>query len=405
MKKQSQICVVGNGAVGKASALALAQAGYAVTLLSPPQAESSASKWKASGEWDSRVYALNHATKNLLSSLKVWDAMDQTRIAPIEAMDIKGDDPQHAGHVNFDAYGAHVSTLAWIVEDGNLNHALDNALQFTQGVNIVQATATHMQVSSTEVQIDLNNGSVLHTSLVIGADGANSWVRAQTEIGLDYRSYDQRAVVANFSCDKPHHGVASQWFLGADGIVALLPLAGSQVSLVWSAPEKLAETLLSETAEQLAARLNKLPQLSLGELHPLPPAVLRGFPLRLMRAHSCASERTVLVGDAAHVCHPLAGQGMNLGFADVIALLEALGTNDANADCGDARALQRYARSRKEEVLLMQLATDGLERLFTSDFTPLRLMRNAGMNIVNRVPFIKRSLIKHALGKSPSIFS
>ena len=405
MKKQSQICVVGNGAVGKASALALAQAGYSVILLSPSQAQSNAATWKACGEWDSRVYALNHAAKNLLSSLKVWDAMDQARIAPVEAMDIKGDDTQHVGHLSFDAYGAHVAALAWIVEDGNLNHALDNALQFTQGVQIVQATATRLQVSADEVQIDLNNGSVLHAALVLGADGANSWVRAQTDIGLDYRSYDQRAVVANFSCDKPHHGVASQWFLGAEGIVALLPLSGSQVSLVWSAPEKLAETLLSETAEQLAARLNKLPQLTLGELHPLPPAVPRGFPLRLMRAHSCASERTVLVGDAAHVCHPLAGQGMNLGFADVIALLEALGPADANTDCGDARALQRYARSRKEEVLLMQLATDGLERLFTSDFTPLRLMRNAGMNIMNRVPFIKRSLIKHALGKSPSIFS
>ncbi len=405
MKKQSQICVVGNGAVGKTSALALAQAGYSVTLLSPSQADSNASKWKTSGEWDSRVYALNHATKNLLSSLKVWDAMDQARIAPVESMDIKGDDPQHAGHLSFDAYGAHVGALAWIVEDGNLNHALDNALQFTQGVQIMQATATHLQVSTDEAQIDLNNGSALHTALIVGADGANSWVRAQTEIGLDYRSYDQRAVVANFSCEQSHHGVASQWFLGTEGIVALLPLAGSQMSLVWSAPEKLAETLLSETAEQLAARLNKLPQLTLGALHPLPPAVPRGFPLRLMRAHSCASERTVLVGDAAHVCHPLAGQGMNLGFADVIALLEALGAADANTDCGDARALQRYARGRKEEVLLMQLATDGLERLFTSDFTPLRFMRNAGMNIVNRVPFLKRSLIKHALGKSPSIFS
>jgi 2-polyprenyl-6-methoxyphenol hydroxylase-like FAD-dependent oxidoreductase len=187
MKKQSQICVVGNGAVGKASALALAQAGYSVMLLSPSQSESNVSGWKASGEWDSRVYALNHAAKNLLSSLKVWDAMDQARIAPVEAMDIKGDDPQHAGHLNFDAYGAHVAALAWIVEDGNLNQALDNALQFTQGVQIVQATATRMQVSAHEVQIDLNNGSALHASLVLGADGANSWVRAQTDIGLDYR--------------------------------------------------------------------------------------------------------------------------------------------------------------------------------------------------------------------------
>lgn len=405
MKKQSPICVVGNGAVGKASALALAQAGYSVILLSPVTADSNSPSWKVSGEWDSRVYALNHASKNLLSSLKVWDAMDQSRIAPIEAMDIKGDDPQHAGHLNFDAYGSHVDALAWIVEDCNLNHALDNALQFAQGVQIVLANATRLNVEANEVKINLDNGALLNASLVLGADGANSWVRGQTDIGLDYRSYDQRAVVANFSCDKPHHGVASQWFLGAEGIVALLPLPGSRVSLVWSAPEKLAETLLSETAEQLALRLNKLPQLSLGELHPLPPAGPRGFPLRLMRAHNFASERIVLVGDAAHVCHPLAGQGMNLGFADVIALLEALGSADTNTDCGDTRALQRYARSRKEEVLLMQLATDGLERLFTSDFTPLRLMRNAGMNIVNRVPFLKRSLISHALGKSPSIFS
>lgn len=405
MNMQSQVCVVGNGAIGKASALALAQAGYDVILLSPVESAAHASRWKTSGEWDSRVYALNHAARALLLSLKVWDAMDQERIAPIEFMDIKGDGQQNAGHLSFDAYGAHVGALGWIIEDGNLNHALDAALQFTPGVRIVPATAAGMQVDAASVRIQLHSGEKLTASLVLGADGAHSWVRAQADIGLDYRSYDQRAIVANFSCDKPHHGVASQWFLGDEGIVALLPLPESRVSLVWSAPVKLAETLLSETAEQLASRLNKLPHLSLGNLHPLPPAKLRGFPLRLMRAHSFTAQRVVLVGDAAHVCHPLAGQGMNLGFADVVDLLAALGRAEADADCGDARVLERYARGRKEEVLLMQLATDGLERLFTSDLAPLRLARNAGMNMLNRLPFLKRRLIRHALGKSHSVFS
>jgi ubiquinone biosynthesis UbiH/UbiF/VisC/COQ6 family hydroxylase len=216
---------------------------------------------------------------------------------------------------------------------------------------------------------------------------------------VDYRTYDQHAVVANFSCTQPHHGVASQWFLGADGIVALLPLPGNQVSLVWSAPEALANRLITESPERLCTRLGSLPGQMLGAFAMLPPSTPKAFPLRLIRSHSLIAPRIALVGDAAHVVHPLAGQGMNLGFADIDALLSALRQHGDEGDCGAHRLLSRYARSRKEEVLLMQITTDSLHRLFSTDIAPVRLLRNAGMRLLDKLPFLKQRLVMHALGR------
>jgi 2-octaprenylphenol hydroxylase len=402
MKIHSEICVIGNGIIGKVSALALAQAGFDVVLLEPDAITESSRTTVQGGTWDARVYALNHVARTLLTSLKVWDAMDAARIAPVDAMSVHGD-ASAWGNLVFDAYGARVGTLAWIVEDENLRSALDTALRFATGLRILHGTAKKLTVRADAASIELDNGNTLETSLLVGADGANSWVRAQADIGLDYRSYGQRAVVANFSCENPHHGVASQWFLGGDGIVALLPLPGQRVSLVWSAPDLLADTLMSEPPAQLAHRLSALPAQSLGQLTILPPASPKAIPLKLMRAHSAMSHRVALVGDAAHVVHPLAGHGMNLGFADVDALLAALAKRELKTDCGDARTLGRYARARKEEVMLMLMATDGLQRLFASDLAPLRSLRNAGMAMLNRIPFLKRRLISQAMGKSAFI--
>ncbi len=404
MKTHSEICVIGNGAIGKVSALALAQAGFDVVLLEP--VASAQRPREPLGEyWDNRVYALNHVAQGLLSSLKVWSAMDASRIAPVDAMVVHGDAGAVPAHLAFDAYGARVNVLAWIVEDANLNQALDAALRFATNLRIISGTAIRLTTNASKACIEFDNGDVLETSLVVGADGANSWVRSQADIGLDYRSYDQRAVVANFSCEKPHHGAANQWFLGGDGIVALLPLPGERVSLVWSAPEHLADTLLREPTEKLAARLTALPGQALGELTILPPAAPAAFPLRLISAHSSVAHRIALVGDAAHVVHPLAGQGMNLGFADVDALLAALAKRELPSDCGDARTLGRYARARREEVLLMKIATDGLQRLFASELPPLRTLRNAGLAMVDRIPFLKRRLMSHAFGKAASVTS
>jgi len=402
MKLQSEICVVGNGAIGKAAALALALAGFDVVLLQPASPLTRHSV--PDGSWDLRVYALNHIARTLLSSLKVWEAMDAARIAPVEAMHICGDAPDHPGRLAFDAYGARVDGLAWIVEDQNLNGALDAALQFAPGLRVVTATALHMQVTTERATILLDSGAQLDSALVVGADGAQSWVRGQADIGLDYRSYNQRAVVTNFSCEKPHHGVASQWFLGADGVVALLPLPENRVSLVWSAPDALAEVLMAEPVDKLCLRLGALPGQTLGHLAPLSPPSCQAYPLRLMRAHASVAHRVVLLGDAAHVVHPLAGQGMNLGFADVLAILAVLARRENKADCGDMGTLGRYARARKEDIMLMQIATDGLQRLFASELAPVRALRNAGLGLVNQLPFLKRRLIAHALGKSSSLF-
>ena len=387
-----QIGVIGNGAVGKATALGFAQAGYQVVLLAPNQV--SAQTRSMSNDWDARVFALNHTAKNLLTKLKVWDAMDLQRIAPIEAMHVFDAD---GAALSMDAYSAHQNELAWIVEDQNLNQALDAALRFAQNIEVVVGKAEKMSADFDELTLD--NGTTLQAELWVGADGAQSWIRSQAQIGLDYRSYGQRGVVANFSCAKPHHGIAHQWFVGEDGIIALLPLPDQQVSLVWSAPNALADTLLSESVEQLAQRLAHYSDAVLGQLTPLSPFRAQAFPLNFIAPHAIVGPRLALVGDAAHVVHPLAGHGMNLGFGDVVALLKIVTEREQWRSCADARVLARYARERKEDVLMMQLATDGLARLFASSFTPVQIARKLGMSLVDKLPFLKKQFMQQAMGK------
>ncbi len=396
MHFQSNICIIGNGTVGKAAALGFAQAGLSVTLLST--AAHPAMTPAQSASWDVRVYALNHVAHDLLSSLKVWQALDGARVAAVDAMVVNGDGAQ-AGNLAFDAYGARTGALAWIVEDSNLNMALDAALKFAPNLRVVSGRAMKMHSDMQGTTVQLENGNVLEASLVVGADSAQSWVREQCDIGMDYRAYGQRAIVTNFECDKPHHGAAYQWFTSSEGIVALLPLRGQRVSLVWSAPELLAQSLLGESLTHLAERVTLLSGHQLGQLRPLQPELVKAFPLSLRRPHAIVAPRVALIGDAAHVVHPLAGHGMNLGFADVAALVKIVAEREAHRDCGDERVLGRYARARKEDILLMQLATDGLERLFSADVEPLRIARNIGLNLVNKLPLLKRALISHAMGK------
>ena len=396
--QSGDICIVGNGAIGKTAALALAQAGLRVNLLAPAASVSAAANAEQAS-WDVRVYAVNQIARDLLSSIKVWDALDAGRVAAVDGMEVFGDGDNHPGKLAFDAYSAHVDALAWIVEDRNLNAALDAALKFSPNVRVTNGRAVSLRTDAQGVDLQLENGDVLKASLLVGADGGQSWVRGQCDIGLDYRAYGQRAIVTNFACEKPHQGVAYQWFTAAEGIVALLPLPGQRVSLVWSAPDALAETLLRQPAAQLAQHLSRYAGPVLGALTPLEPELVRDFPLTLVKPHAMTAARVALIGDAAHVIHPLAGHGMNLGFADVAALLNVVATREPQRDCGDARVLGRYARARKEEVLLMQLATDGLARLFGTNIEPLRIARNLGLNLVNSLPVLKRRLMAHALGK------
>jgi 2-octaprenylphenol hydroxylase len=399
---RSDVCIVGNGAIAKTAALGFAQAGHSVTLLVPAstaaQNESAAAATSGERPWDVRVYALNHTARDLLASLKVWDALDAGRVAPVDAMAVHGDG-KHGGSLGFDAFGAHTGALAWIVEDSNLNGALDAALKFAHKVEVVKGCGTRLTCGPQGAAVQLEDGRRIDASLVLGADGRDSWVRGQCDIGIDYRSYHQKAIVTNFSCEKPHHGVAHQWFTCSDGIIALLPLPGNRVSLVWSAPETLAATLMEESMGELAVRLCEYADEPLGTLKPLQPEAVKAVSLALVRPHSLTAPHVALIGDAAHAVHPLAGHGMNLGFGDIVDLLRVMSEREEHRAIGDERVLARYARARKEDVLLMQLATDGLERLFGANLEPLRVARNLGLNLLDKLPFIKRRLMAHALGQ------
>jgi ubiquinone biosynthesis UbiH/UbiF/VisC/COQ6 family hydroxylase len=202
-------------------------------------------------------------------------------------------------------------------------------------------------------------------------------------------------VVANFGIERGHDGVAWQWFCD-EGVVALLPLPGRAASLVWSAPHALAAGLLALTPDQLAARVTRRSQHVLGCLMPLGAA--HGFPLRCLTVDPLAVPRVALVGDAAHVVHPLAGQGLNLGLQDVSTLIDVLGARENWRDAGDPVLLRRYARRRAEPIGLIRLTTDSLARLFAVDDPLARLVRNGGLGLVNRVGPLKNLIIRRALG-------
>lgn len=392
MNFQCDICIVGNGVIGKAAAVGLAQAGLSVVLLCPP-----AHQRQQDAAWDVRVYALNRTARDLLDSIKAWDTLDHGRVAPVDSMVIHGDSAR-AGKISFDAWGARAHELAWIIEDRNLEQALDGAIRFASKLTVVEGQSDRIEVGASAVKLWLTDGRSIDARLLVGADGRQSWVRGQYDIGITYRSYGQRAVVSNFDCEIPHHGMAQQWFTDRQGVIALLPLPGNRVSLVWSAPEALAHQLQREPLAQLAETLSQLPGQRVGRLTPLQPEAVQAIPLVFLQTESMIGPRVVLAGDAAHVVHPLAGHGMNLGFGDVACLVRILSERDALNDCGDERLLRRYARARKEDVLLMQLATDGLERLFAADLEPVRFLRNVGMDLLDRLPFVKRRLIAHAMG-------
>ncbi|WP_342051559.1 MULTISPECIES: UbiH/UbiF family hydroxylase [unclassified Cupriavidus] len=411
-----QIAVVGGGIVGKACALLLAQQGMQVALIAPRPASDTARTGE--DDWDSRIYAFSSSSQALLERLRVWEALDPARMQPVRDMRVFGDqsagetDPTPHGDLHFSSYAAAVPQLAWIIESGHVERTLDTALRFQHQVQWFDDTGEVFERDCDGVTLTLASGARVRAACVVGADGARSWVRQQSHICTTTRRYRQLGVVANFRCELPHQDTAWQWFLGSPQklmadeeaengeILAMLPLPGNRVSMVWSAEEAHARDLVALSPEALAATVMQAAAGAVGArfgtLRCITPA--QGFPLVLQRAEQFVQPHVALVGDAAHVIHPLAGQGMNLGLRDVTELGRVMADKEAFRAEGDLRLLRRYERARATDLLSLTAATDGLHRLFSLPGSPARVMRNLGIRAVGRQSMLKQFLIGRALG-------
>jgi 2-polyprenylphenol 6-hydroxylase len=385
------IVIVGAGLVGASLAVALKDSGLKLALVegrAPAPLPDDAS-------WDPRIYAINPANVRFLEEIGAWRNIDQARVAPVHEMHIWGDDG--AARLDFSAYQAGVAELAVIAESRLMQDGLWQALQGQANLEILcPAACAALDVSDEAAYLTLQNGRELRAKLVVGADGRDSWVRTQADLGDAPRPYNQSGVVANFATEKPHHDRAYQWFR-EDGILAYLPLPGQRISIVWSAFEPLAQELVALPGDELCRRVRDAGKNILGELELLTPAA--GFSLRLLNLEHLIKPRVALIGDAAHNVHPLSGQGVNLGFQDARQLAKVLLAREAQRDCGDYFLLRRYERARKEDILAMQLVTDGLQKLFNNTDPLLRALRNTGLGLANHLGGLKNRLIRHAIGE------
>jgi len=389
MRHEFDVVVVGGGLVGLSVALALENAGFRLALVEsqpPPPIPQDDS-------WDHRVYAISPGTASFLDALRAWQGLPPERVTRVDAMEIHGDDD--TARLEFSAYNAGLRELAFIVENRLLQQQLWRAMDDSTVRACCPASCAALELGPQEATLWLSDRTELVARLVIGADGNDSWVRAQAGIAMKPVDYGQLGVVANFTCELPHGGVAFQWFR-RDGVLALLPLAGNRVAMVWSLLKERAERLLALSQHALAAEVVEASRGRLGALGAITAPV--AFPLRLQRVARLARPRVALVGDAAHNVHPLAGQGVNLGFRDARELAATLATRDGRYDCGDHALLRRYERARAEDVALIELTTHGLQKLFNNDVVWLAGARNAGLKLVNLQPQLKNILIRQAVG-------
>ena len=370
------VLVRGSGCVGRALALSLGAQGLRVALLG------SAEPTEAQRE-DVRTYALNAASVALLRDLKVWDSLPPDSVSPVYDMQVCGDGP--ASKLDFSAWQQGVAELAFIVDASALEQQLAAALRFSPHVQIVDAGVPAALTAGCEGRE--------------GRGGSDRSWRAGLNTKVESHHYGQRAIAARLVADMPHQGVARQWFRQPD-VLALLPFEkpqpGASYGLVWSLPDERATELMAADPAEFEAALNEASDGAAGRLQLA--SGRSSWPLSLVRTAPLCGEGWVLLGDAAHVVHPLAGQGLNLGLADVAALARVIRQRETWRELGDERLLRRYARERLAATWAMGELTDGLLRLFASDAPALRGLRNQGLRWLNAAAPLKRFLTARALG-------
>ncbi len=381
---EPRVVVLGGGAVGLA--FAAAAKGLPVRVLEggPPRPATDPDLF------DSRVFALSPGTRAFLREIGAWQRLPADRVAEVSRMDVFGDD----GASRLDFASPSGGPLAWIVEGNRLSRALAEAA-LANGATVANGVVpASLAAGASGIRLEVADGLAECADLLVGCDGVDSWTRAALGLSATAKRYPETALVANFRCEKPTRGLARQWFR-PDGILAWLPLPGDRLSIVWSARGDLAGDLAALDPADLARRVRDAGGALAGDMAVEgTPAI---FPLRLVRVPRIAVAGAVLLGDAAHGVHPLAGQGVNLGFQDAKSLAALLAARSPLERPGDLAVLRRHERARRADVEAMQLVTDRLEWLFGLESPLASRLRNAGLRLVDAAPLGKRLLAAHAM--------
>ena len=390
MTAKYDIVIIGGGMVGLLLACALGDSPLKIAVIEqkqmPPPDE----------PYDLRVSAITLASQRVFRAVGAWAAMESKRVSPIREMRVW--DAGGTGSIHFDCADIGEPCLGYIIENNVMQAALLNRLQqFTNVQYLCPATVSVVDITGDAATVTLADGRTIHCRLLVGADGADSQVRAAVGITTRGGPFHQQGIVATVTTERSHEQTAWQRFL-ASGPLAFLPLDEERhCSIVWSADDVRAQTLLGLSDEAFIAELQKSFGERLGKI--LTVSRRAAFPLALVHAQAYAAARVVLVGDAAHLVHPLAGQGVNLGFMDAAVLTEVLLQAVAKRkDIGGEAVLRRYQRWRKGENLAMLTVTGGFKYLFGNDLPGVTTLRNLGLNLTNAVPLIKNFIMRRATG-------
>jgi ubiquinone biosynthesis UbiH/UbiF/VisC/COQ6 family hydroxylase len=400
---KADVTIVGAGLVGLSAAVAMRKAGHEVVLVDQQMHTADSLLANSDIDWDQRIYAISPKNVQWLSSLGVWQLLDTSRIGEMQAMEIWGD--ATATPLSLLAEDDNADDLGFIVEERALRKALIQQVQAYGIRTLFGNECIALNVTPRLAILQLDNQQLVESALLIAADGVNSWVRQQLGIAVEQKRYQQTAIVANFTTEKPHGNIARQWFRqdgvsvsasagGHCGILAWLPLPGNKISIVWSAPSQYAEYLMQLEASAFSYEVMQAGNAALGQLTMI--SAPAAFPLVLKKAEVLVKHSVVLAGDAAHRIHPMAGQGVNLGFRDIVDLTKILSSRHLYQPINDCSLLKGYTRIRKADLSNMLMLTNGLYHLFDSQNPVVQKVRNWGLSATNQ-QIIKKKLVREAI--------
>ncbi|RTZ76407.1 MAG: 2-octaprenyl-3-methyl-6-methoxy-1,4-benzoquinol hydroxylase [Gammaproteobacteria bacterium] len=390
MSSSTDIIGGGGGMGGAAAACALGQQGFRVLLLEQKEPDCS---WPREG-YDIRVSAISRASRNIFLHLRAWEAMQARRVTPYERMVVW---ESGGAEIRFDAAELGEPELGHIIENSVIQCALwermaqESRVKVRTGVTIIS-----LHLDEENPGLTLEGGETLEAELIVAADGARSTLRELAGIPVSGWGYDQSALVCTVKAEKGNQATAWQRFM-PDGPLALLPLKTERFSIVWSTSPQEASHLVGLPEEAFDEAITRASEARLGQL------TLEGergiYPLRLQHANRYIKPGLALIGDAAHVIHPLAGQGVNLGLLDMAELVDVLvQARNRQRPLGMELTLRKYERARKGENLAMQGAMDLIKRLFSNDIPPVKLARNLGLELADRITPVKNLLVRNAMG-------